>query len=1213
MRRTINSGKVRLKLNYILFCICFSFFSSCNFEASKVKSNSPGTPSGNDSKEFYSRFSLQFEENLRSEGFSQEQSLAILSNSNLVSSSMMLTTTRIFHSLSSELGPLDSIVMGNIARGAVETLGNEQSFGQTSQDKTSNLAKITKALNSALKETLPSETSKNLKIDIMKEVSRTIFETAIDDVSIDDFSAVSEIVVSRAIENLINKKDPLNEIKNISSQMSESILSAVPDRDLTRDDDKCSAIKGVTRGPIKAFEALQLIEAHKLAMATSEGINKAISVVGDNISLLNTNNCIQDIMDDSFSRIHESDAAQDSKKAEIISEIAKGAVLGASDIKGSNAEDMINVAEIVAVSATERVSGIVRSDQLEVAVSNIAENIADGLAGSGLTEDDLNKSKEVLRSSIGEIVTMVTKTPFDSSSMLTNYIPICQNCELPRIPKFSFENSILVEMDKFLSSVSPLVTEGGIKSCEVSPSLPIGLNLSNDCKISGTPEASAESTEYKITGENAGGTFSANVSIGVQQVNEPFSQISSGISFTCGITSLKKLKCWGSNSYGTLGVGHKSDTSEIVYVDKSTDFKNVQVAYLSACALTLNNKLKCWGNNIFGTLGNASLEEALIPVFIDYETDYIFLASERGQFCGITTSGALKCWGFNYFGELGVGHTSMVYEPTTVDPGVGYKVVALNYNRICGITIDDRLKCWGANYYGSVGDGTTINRTTPILIDDGVGYREIALGSEFTCGITLSNQRKCWGANASGTWFGNNEDTTSYHYSPIVVEEATEFKKISLGLTHGCGIKINNQLKCWGDNAFGALGDGTILARSTPVLTDNGVRYQSVSAGEYYTCGINLYGRVKCWGRNIEGQLGRGSYSIVKTPTLSVSENKFKKLALGSFHSCAIDLNSKVFCWGTNSHGQVGYGSDEMFSYPKPINDLSSFINLTAGRTNTCGLTNGKSVKCWGFNGLNDMTFGGFSAGSSLSPMKLFSDKFFKDLATSDGHRCALDDDGHVYCWGDSSSGQVGNGTASYQSTPVLIDIGIKYKKIKAGSFYSCGITLEDSLRCWGNIIQEDFSNKGLNSLIPVNVMPGIKVLDVSVANGTLCAIDLTGSLLCIGKIDNTFTEVPMNIDATEKYTQISGSQTSYCGVTSLKRVKCWGSNWSGQLGNGNQEDIQIPGFTNDSSQYLEVGMGELHACGITIDGSLKCWGRNSEGQLGISLKSEFSPQNINN
>ncbi|MHB8874365.1 MAG: RCC1 domain-containing protein, partial [Myxococcaceae bacterium] len=176
------------------------------------------------------------------------------------------------------------------------------------------------------------------------------------------------------------------------------------------------------------------------------------------------------------------------------------------------------------------------------------------------------------------------------------------------------------------------------------------------------------------------------------------------------------------------------------------------------------------------------------------------------------------------------------------------------------------VKCWGANSAGELGDGTFVDRGLPVdvvLAPDGgtplSGVVGIGGGHFFTCAVLSSGGLKCWGANESGQ-LGNG--TTTPSVTPLDVPGVSAAVAVAGGGSHACALLSDGSLKCWGANGLGQLGDGTLSQRSSAVAVtglDAGVT--AITAGNAHTCALTVAGGVKCWGDNAAGALGNGSGS----------------------------------------------------------------------------------------------------------------------------------------------------------------------------------------------------------------------------------------------------------------------------------------------------------------------------------------------------------------
>ena len=176
--------------------------------------------------------------------------------------------------------------------------------------------------------------------------------------------------------------------------------------------------------------------------------------------------------------------------------------------------------------------------------------------------------------------------------------------------------------------------------------------------------------------------------------------------------------------------------------------------------------------------------------------------------------------------------------------------------------------------------------------------------------------------------------------------------RVAVGETHICALTNAGEVRCWGSNDSGQLGDGSRAGqRVTPVQTAGlGSGVATVATGTRHSCALTASGGVRCWGHNVYGQLGNGT-----TTDRSVAADVtgltggIVAFAGGSEHSCALTTSGAVKCWGLNSDGQLGDGSYYTRRIPAGVSGLGSGINgIAAGNWHSCALTAGGGVKCWG-------------------------------------------------------------------------------------------------------------------------------------------------------------------------------------------------------------------------------------------------------------------------
>ncbi len=378
--------------------------------------------------------------------------------------------------------------------------------------------------------------------------------------------------------------------------------------------------------------------------------------------------------------------------------------------------------------------------------------------------------------------------------------------------------------------------------------------------------------------------------------------------------------------------------------------------------------------------------------------------------------------------------------------GRAFRTVSAGGDHTCGITYVGEAYCWGANDHGQLGDGTTTARTSPVRVSGAAGFVAVMAGGSHTCALAADGQAYCWGLNNHGQV---GDGTTTDRSAPVPVSPGLQFANyglpgipvgLSAGENHTCGVALlsdgSGAVYCWGANASGQLDDGTTTDRWSPVLAARGI--DVVSAGGQHTCGVDLWtaGAGYCWGSNTSGQLGDGT-NLSRTGAVDIqgiscgralftppgcpagADLAIKEVAAGGGHTCA-EAGNTWFCWGANSYGQVGDGTTTDRPSPVPMTALPFLTEdgtMSPGGRHTCGLT-ANGAYCWGDNSAGQLGDG--TTTLRTVPVLVVGGLSFLSLSSGGGHTCGVTAGG-AYCWGANGNGQLGNGTTTDSGVPVKI------------------------------------------------------------------------------------------------------------------------------------------------------------------------------------------------
>ncbi|MDE0319887.1 MAG: hypothetical protein OXI97_08390 [Acidimicrobiaceae bacterium] len=523
-----------------------------------------------------------------------------------------------------------------------------------------------------------------------------------------------------------------------------------------------------------------------------------------------------------------------------------------------------------------------------------------------------------------------------------------------------------------------------------------------------------------------------------------FAHISVGTDHACAVGVAGNLACWGSNIYGRadapvgefVAVSAADDHSCALRSNGSIEcwgwdvidrldppsgaFTALDTGSLTSCGLRRTGSVECWGANWWG------LDEPPPGSFAQ-------ISVSNTHACGLRDSGELDCWGLEMCSESAkswegadpqsryhrkwLGHTVIACtageapaDHGQADPPRGkFQSVSVATWHSCGVRADGSAECWGSGrYQASRGAaGTYTEERSGIsyfchvgLFRDGCSrdgnftqtdvppgsYSHISIGDGHSCGLHADRTIECWGDNLYGE-IDIPEPTELDDDAHDSGEPLVPYVDISVSGRHGCGLRADGRIRCWGDNSYGQL--------DTP---DD--FFLAVATGTGFTCGVRVDGTPRCWGLNDDGQ---------GDPV----PGQYTQLSADYGYACGLLRSGFIECWGDNWTNQANA-------------PFGIFTDVSAGGRHSCGLRFDGSVECWGGEYVN------YSVGAAYSP-----DGMFRSIATADQLSCGLRTDGVVSCWGWNSP--------VYDYEPDR-----RYVDITAGDQFFCGLHDDGTISCVG-------------------------------------------------------------------------------------------------------------------------------------------------------------------
>ncbi|HEY2515983.1 MAG TPA: hypothetical protein VGI39_34165 [Polyangiaceae bacterium] len=356
------------------------------------------------------------------------------------------------------------------------------------------------------------------------------------------------------------------------------------------------------------------------------------------------------------------------------------------------------------------------------------------------------------------------------------------------------------------------------------------------------------------------------------------------------------------------------------------------------------------------------------------------------------------------------------------------------------------------------------------------------------------------------------------------------------------------------------------------------------SASSTHACALLSTGTAKCWGNDGSGQLGDSATSCgtpcVKTSAQAVTSlagtplSGIATLATGGQHTCAIVGDGTVMCWGSNDHGQLGIGGADSGYHGVPYTVQApaptKFAALALGKAHSCALTDQGAVWCWGDNGAGQS---GSDPSNATVPAPALVNGLPSIAALDAGidFTCAVDSNGGVWCWGNDSNNQLGDGAGAKPAvfSPVRMSVG-KTSAVSCGSTATC-VLLGNAVSCTGLSAEGQL---GLGSTTQVQVPTPADSTDGGAP--TFSSLQLGADHACA-----------IATDALE---------------SSYGALWCWGGNEHAQLfAPPPPSSFNVPLVVGAVDDTVQVLTGSNFTCVLTkVDGTVRCVGDDSLGQLGL-------------
>jgi alpha-tubulin suppressor-like RCC1 family protein len=664
-------------------------------------------------------------------------------------------------------------------------------------------------------------------------------------------------------------------------------------------------------------------------------------------------------------------------------------------------------------------------------------------------------------------------------------------------------------------------------------------------------------------------------------VGKDFATVSTGYSHTAAVRSDGTLWTWGHGTWGVLGNGGEEEGSRVP-VNIGSGYVLAVAGFLNSAALKADGSLWLWGANQLGMFGDCTTTTHNKPVRVG--TGFVQAALGADFLVALKADGSVWTWGWPWDGDqmaspracrkpaqvaFGDGVTAWDKAAAApirmklAEPGGSADVlgIAAGVSHSAMVRADGSLWTWGSNEYGQLATGTTDYRKLPQRSAN--DFADVYTDANHTLALKKDGSLWRWGAIPSHHAGGDGLKAKDAALAPVKVFAGT------VRLLHS-GHEM--------DRALGLRRDGAILdwlyywdSSKPPVEFGRDVR--EIATGRFGRYAIRK-----------DGSLWELEQYPIKPPPKQVGQD-FVHVVSGADHAYGIKADGGLWAWGENDMHQLGDGSRATRADPVKIG--GGFVQVATGRFHGIALAADGSVWTWGDNEAG--VIGDGSNVARATPVKIGTG--FVKIAAGGYHNLALKADGTLWAWGNNEDGQLGDGTTVRRLAPIrifpadadrkaavpAIAIRSSVTSVRTGLYSGCAFYRDNSAKCWGSNSEGQLVNPQ-----PVAADNNVQLLNALASGGSR-------QLACTAAQARECARIEANHPFLRGARTIVDDSMLLCALMKNGKIRC-----SYRPGFSTQEFV-VDGV-NDAVQF---DFTNGHGCALQADGRVKCWGDNSHGELG--------------